>query len=137
MKRAKVWLILGILLLVGHNSFGQLGILKGIKFGSNWSTFSGDSLDGIGYLQSFIGGLNFEFLLADQWSIQMDILYSPQGISSPDSGDLRITYISVPIIVKKQFLPYGVHPFISAGIDFNYLLSAKRNGNSIKEKMNK
>ena len=75
MKRAKVWFILSILLLVGHYSFGQLGIRKGIKFGSNWSTFSGDSLDGIGYLQSFIGGANFEFLLADQLSIQMDVIY--------------------------------------------------------------
>jgi len=135
-KRAKVWFILSILLLVGHYSFGQLGIRKGIKFGSNWSTFTGDSLEGIGYLQSFIGGANFEFLLANQWSIQMDVLYSPQGISSQDSGDLRITYISIPIVVKKQFLPYGVHPFICAGIEFNYLLSAKRNGNSVKGKIN-
>jgi hypothetical protein len=135
MKRTRLCIVLFLLLITGNLVFGQLGIRKGLKIGSNWSTFSGDSSGGISLLQSYIGGVNLEFLIDNQWAIQLEILYSPEGIASKDSGDLILNYLAIPILMKKQFLPYEVHLFFSAGIEFNYLLSAKRNGNSVKEKM--
>ena len=136
MKKLAISIVLTFVILFNGLAFGQLSILKGIKIAGNWSTFHGDSLEGIQTLQSYAGGLNFEFILPEQWFLHVDILYSPQGIASQENGDLECNYIAIPIFIKKQFFPHDVHPFLSAGIEFSYLVSSKRNGENVKSQMN-
>jgi hypothetical protein len=124
------------LLLTVPSAFSQLGTRVGLKVGYNWSQLAGDNLDDVEALKSFTGGfgLEMDMLLI---SLQVDLMYSPRGAILADGGEVKVTYISMPVVVKKKFFPVGIHPYILGGLEFAYLLSAKHDGNNIKDHIRK
>lgn len=116
--------------LVSNVAFGQLGIRKGIKVGYNLATLSGDDLE---TRKAIAGGGSLEFNLLGLLAFQVDVLYSPRGASIQNGVETKLNYISIPIVLKQKFFPVGIHPYILGGPEFNYLISAKRDGTDIKD----
>lgn len=138
MKRRDICIMTVIitLLLTVPSVFSQLGTRVGIKVGYNWSQLAGDNLDDVEALKSFTGGFGIEIDML-LLSLQMDIMYTPRGAILADGGEIKVTYISMPLVVKKKFFPVGIHPYISGGLEFAYLISAKQDGNNIKDQIRK
>jgi hypothetical protein len=137
MKSRRIGLLLLIIcFLLWHAAYGQFGINTGFKGGFNWSVVRGDAVSDVESVKRFTGGVSLEldaFLLA----IEIDLMYSPRGAQIPDVGEIRLDYLSIPIVVKKRFFPVGIHPFLVAGLEFGYLISAEQNDNSIKSQLRK
>lgn len=102
----KVFLLAAII-VTAQAGFSQ-GLLKrfhfGLKGGANYSNFTDASFDTEG-LPGYHGGLIVNFQLTNSWSIQQEFLYSTQGAKiksgfSFDDQDLKLSYFSVPILVK-------------------------------------
>ena len=122
--------ILLSILIAGSSAFGQFGFRKGIKVGYNWATLSGD--DYAESRKALVGGIAVEFNLLPLFSFELDVLYSPRGASS-DGIETKMNYISVPMVLKKKFIPVGIHPYILGGPEFNFLISAKAGEEDVKD----
>src|SRR5699024_733187 len=105
----------------------------GIKGGVNFSTLSGDNLGDIKSLTGFhIGGL-VEIPLAEQFSIQPEVLYTAQGSKYSEKGQelgvsysydfkQKLDYIQVPVMAKYYVID-GLS--IEAGPQIAFLASSK------------
>lgn len=122
-----------IALFMTQTASAQLGLRAGIKGGYNSSTLAGDDADGADRLQGITGGLSLEMNLL-VLALQADAMYSPRGASF-DGKDTRITYFSLPVVAKIKFFPLLVHPYLLAGPEFNFVMSAKADGNDIKDEL--
>jgi hypothetical protein len=137
MKRSAILffiLLLSFIVMVNTAS-GQLGFRTGIKLGYNYATMTGDNLPDVDSRSALAGGIGLEFNFLSLLSLQVDVLYSPRGASLPNDGEMKLNYISVPMVLKKKFFPVGLHPYLLGGPEFNFLLSAKENGNDIKDQV--
>ena len=138
MKRTDICIMIVIitLLLNVPSAFSQLGTRFGIKVGYNWSQLAGDNLGDVETLKSFTGGFGLEIDIL-MVSLQMDLMYTPRGAILADGSEIKMTYISIPVVLKKKLFPVGIHPYISGGLEFAYLISAKQDGNNIKDQIRK
>ena len=123
--------ILLSILIAGSTAFGQLGFRKGIKVGYNWASISGDVED-TESRKAITGGIAVEFNLLTLFSFELDVLYSPRGASFQGT-ETKLNYISVPMVLKKKFIPVGIHPYILGGPEFNFLISAKADDEDVKD----
>ncbi|MDT0650605.1 porin family protein [Autumnicola edwardsiae] len=103
----------------------------GIKGGVNFSSFTGDGIQGLEDPDSRTGfnlGLLAEIPLADKFSIQPEVLYSAQGFDLSDDEqdnvfdiddnvEYQLDYISVPVLAKI-YLVEGLN--VQAGPSFNF-----------------
>jgi len=129
-------LVVVILIMISTTASAQLGIRKGIKLGYSSATLTGDGVTvSVDPLKSVTGGVCLEFNMLI-FSFEGDILYSKRGADFGLAGKEEITYISIPLLLKKKFLPMLVHPYIMGGPEFNYLISADKNGQDIKDDLN-
>lgn len=110
----------------------QFGPKSVFKIGYNWSVLSGESVSDVEAWKAVTGGFGLELDLMIV-SLQIDLMYSPRGGEIPDLGKVRLHYLSVPIVVKKKFFPVGIHPYIVGGLEFSYLISAKQDGENIRD----
>jgi len=124
-----------IMLIITGSSFAQLGFRVGPKAGYNWATVADTSLSGQSARKAIGFGLALEFNFFSLFSIEADAVYSPRGATLENDGSLRLNYISVPIVLKKKFLPALIHPYILAGSEINFLMNAEENGNDIKDEL--
>lgn len=104
----------------------------GIKGGANVSIFGNNVKSKIG----FQGGGFAKIELSDKFFLQPELLYMQQGlerdnfslpipgVTSLVSGNLKITYLNVPLLIK--YYPYE-KLFLEAGPQIGLLLSAKGN----------
>ncbi|MBN2415888.1 PorT family protein [bacterium] len=130
-KHTAMILCLGLFVLfLTRTASAQLGVRAGIKGGYNSSIVAGDDVNGAERLQGITGGLSLEMNLLII-ALQADAMYSPRG-ASVNGEDLRLTYFSLPVVAKIKFFPLLVHPYLLGGPEFNFLLSAKADGNDIK-----
>jgi hypothetical protein len=114
---------------LGQGSFG-----KGIKVGQNLAMLSGSDMPSdTEYRTAITGGIAIEINILTFLHIEMDLLYSPRGLKIINGEEWRLNYLSLPVVIKKKFFPLGIHPYLLAGLEFNYLLSAKRGGENIKD----
>lgn len=120
-----------LLFTLSHAAFGQFGIRTGLKAGYNSSSMTGDVPNDAERLHSISGGLGMELNLM-VIAVQADLLYSPKGYVV-DGNDIRLNYLSLPVVAKIKFFPVIIHPYILGGIEYNHLLSAKADGNDIKD----
>ena len=134
MKRLVIICIVIILFIFSFQSaaFSQLGFRKGIKVGYNLATLSGD--EDVDSRKAFAAGLGIEFNFLSLLSFQVDAIYSPRGASS-DGTELKLTYLSIPMVLKKKFFPMGMHPYIMGGPEFSFLLSAKSGDADVKDSL--
>lgn len=102
--------------------YGQ-GVRLGLKGGVASSTVYGDEIeDGEAEsLTRFAGGVFMEFGVAPLLSIQPELLLSLKGASTidksggDDSGDVRLSYIEVPVLAKITLGGAPLRPSIFAG----------------------
>ncbi|MBL4905097.1 MAG: PorT family protein [Flavobacteriaceae bacterium] len=91
----------------------------GIKTGFNIASINGKDAANIDAKSDLFIGATLEVVLTDKFSIQPEIIYSPQGAKMGDEYTLDLNYISMPIMVKY----YLVEGFsIEAGPQFSFLL---------------
>ena len=134
-NKVVVIFVVVFVLILSSVSFAQLGIRKGFKVGYSSATLTGDNVGNVDPLKKMTGGICLEFNLL-VLSFEGDILYSVRGADLGQGGKEEITYISVPLMLKKKFLPMLVHPYMMGGLEFNYLLSANADGTDIKSSLN-
>lgn len=124
--------LLLIMLITVSTAYSQIGFRKGIKVGSNWANISNVDVDDVESLNALTFGLSLELKVLNLLAVQGDILYSPRGVTVAGE-DTKLNYVSIPIVLKKSFFPVGVHPYLLAGPEFSFLISAKSGGEDIKE----
>ncbi|HEX8016227.1 MAG TPA: porin family protein [Flavobacterium sp.] len=101
-------LFLLCIVLVTTSSFSQSFFDRlhfGLKAGGNYSDFYNADFDTEG-LPGFHAGAIIAFDINKNWSVQEEFLYSTQGAKLKsefsDDKDLKLSYISVPIVVKYK-----------------------------------
>ena len=100
----------------------------GVKGGLNLSNLTNS--DGSKSQVAFnIGGFA-EIKLNEKFAIQPELLYSGQGAKYQDVGNFSMNYINVPVMAK-YFITEVFD--IEAGPQVGFLMSAKADGNDVKE----
>lgn len=107
----------------------------GIKGGLNISTVVGGDVDDTKSLIGFhVGGLA-EIHVVEKFFIQPELLYSAQGtkVDGPlgTDADLKLNYLNIPVLAKYYFVENKFS--VEAGPQLGILLSAKADGNDIKD----
>ena len=129
-----IWLLIFVLLMSVSTAQAQIGFRKGIKVGSNWATISNVDLDEVESLNALTFGFSLELKVLNLLAVQGDLLYSPKGVTVAGE-DTKLNYFSIPVVLKKSFFPVGIHPYLLAGPEFSFLLSAKAAGENIKKQV--
>ncbi len=129
-------LTMSIVLTFG-TAFGQLGIRKGIKGGYNWAKITGDPSGSTHSIKALTGGVSLEFNVLNLLSLETDILYSPRGAVAGDGTEIKLKYLSIPVVLKRKLFPIGIHPYLLIGPEVNFLLSASSGGVDIKNLLNR
>lgn len=127
-------LAIGCLLMLSTAAMGQGRLGKGIKVGQNFATLSGADLPSdTEYRTALTGGVAIEINILVGLHVEMDLLYSPRGLKIINGEEWRLNYLSLPVVLKKKFIPLGIHPYLLAGLEFQYLLSAKHGEENIRD----
>ena len=120
----KKWTILIIICWLSHITFSQT--IFGIKAGAQNVYWQGNDVIApyhtyTGYFAGATANFNIHSHL---WAAQAELLYSAEGIKL-DKGDIKITNISVPLVIQ-----YGPPPSLywEGGIQPNFMVSAKQSG---------
>ena len=134
----KIGLIIVALNLASIGAFAQspsFGIKAGlnlakysIKVSANGMSGSADSNN----LTGFMGGFYATFKASEMFSIQPELLYSGQGGSS-SSGDLKLGYINVPLMLRYNATP---NFSLQAGPQLGFLISATGGGTDVRDQFN-
>ncbi len=127
-----IWILVLLLIVSVSTAHAQIGLRKGIKVGSNWANLSNVNVKDSESLQALTFGFGLELRILNLLAVQADLLYSPKGVTVA-GDDTKLKYFSVPVVLKKFFFPVGIHPYIFGGPEFSFLLSAKADGEDIKE----
>lgn len=107
-----------------HNNFG-------VKAGLNVASLSNsDSSTLIGF---HFGGLAEFMVITEKLSLQPEVLFSTQGAKSDADEDLKLNYITVPVMFKYYFLEYFS---VEAGPRVGFLISAKEGNSDVKDSYN-
>lgn len=113
--------LLAILLIAGSTSMNAQGIKFGVKAGANFSNFSGSDADGFNGLTSFhVGGLA-EIKLLPNFSVQPELLYSSQGAKQDGFDDVKLDYVTVPVLAKFYLITDKLS--LEAGPQFSFLVN--------------
>jgi len=120
---------------VSASAYPFIGIRKNVRVGMHWAKLNGDFPLGQEALKPTVFGGGLEIGLLGTLAVEGDLLYATKGThysSGPESGDMTLRYLSIPVVVKYKFFPVLLHPYVFGGMAFNTLLSAKDNGVDIK-----
>jgi hypothetical protein len=104
----------------------------GVKAGANFSTFTGDAVNGAKTLVGFNGGVYAKLPIAHSLSVQPELVYSGQGAKGDEVGTSfseHANYFNIPVLLKYQnFTGF----FLETGPQLGFLMSAnvKVGGNS-------
>lgn len=101
--------------------------------GANFATLNGDDIsDGTGTRVGFVGGLVVAIPVGDGGvAIEPGVLYSMQGASYDNefyTGDYKVDYVKVPIIVKWSANPGGKGVYIMVGPSIGFNVSCSDAG---------
>ena len=139
MRRYLLFFIAIYTLAVTAASFAQLGIRKGIKAGYISASVKDKSTEvDIKSNKNLSYGVSLEASLLNLLHVQADVLYAPKGgryENKSEHMDLDMKYLSIPIVLKKKFLPLTTHPYVLAGLEYDILLSAKLDKEDIKDEL--
>lgn len=102
----------------------------GVKGGVNLSNVSGDVDQNKMKIGFMVGGFA-NYAINDQLAIQPELMFAQAGCKYDVDGDpkLELNYIVLPVMVKYSFGAIN----LQAGPQFGYLLSAKEDGDDVKE----
>ena len=106
----------------------------GVKGGLNISTVVGGDVDHVKSLVGFHVGGFAEIHVVQRFFIQPELLFSAQGTKvdgSLNDTDIKLNYLNIPVVAKYYIIDKKFN--VEAGPQLGVLLSAKVNGNNIKD----
>ena len=130
-------LFLGLGLVAGTFAFAQTTPQFGLKAGINVASISKDGYDDAKAKVGFAGGAFVNIPVAEQFSIQPEVMYSQMGskvtksvsrtflgntYEARSTAKLNLDYVTVPIMFQFRATPAF---YIEAGPEFGFLTSAK------------
>ncbi|TPG62266.1 porin family protein [Hymenobacter nivis] len=125
----KVILPLALLAGIVGTANAQTGIKYGVKGGFNGATFSGTDSKGSEYKAGFAAGVFANFGVADNFSIQPEVLYSQKGASvdnfqgvSGTTFKSTLGYLDVPIMLRVNAGDAGKGLFFELGPQGSFVL---------------
>ncbi|PTT26322.1 PorT family protein [Chryseobacterium sp. HMWF028] len=129
-------LILGLALVAGTFTFAQKTststassspVRFGLKAGLNISSISNSDLNS---KAGFYGGVFANIPVAQDFSVQPEVLYSGMGgkAKSNNDGKINMDYIAVPVMLQYNLIP---NLYVEAGPQFGFLVSAKAKSNGV------
>ena len=116
MKKAILLTMLTVLAAVSTNA---QSLKFGLKAGANFANLEGDGLNADN-LTSWHAGALLELGLFQNFALQPEVMYSSQG-AKVDDEDLKLDYISVPIVAKFYLITDRLS--IEAGPQFSFLIN--------------
>lgn len=127
-------IFLGLALVAGTFAFSQKTsasvassspVRFGLKAGLNISTISNSNANS---KAGFYGGVFANIPVAQDFSVQPEVLYSGQGAKAKSNSDIKLNtdYIAVPVMLQYNLIP---NLYVEAGPQFAFLISAKGKGN--------
>ncbi|SEH32787.1 porin family protein [Chryseobacterium culicis] len=126
-------LILGLALVAGTFTFAQKTstassspVRFGLKAGLNISNISNSDLNS---KAGFYGGVFANIPVAQDFSVQPEVLYSGMGAKFKANSDTKVNldYISIPFMLQYNALP---NLYLEAGPQFSFLVNSKFKNNS-------
>ncbi|RXM38892.1 PorT family protein [Chryseobacterium sp. CH21] len=129
-------LILGLALVAGTFTFAQKTststassspVRFGLKAGLNISNISNSDLNS---KAGFYGGVFANIPVAQDFSVQPEVLYSGLGGKAKGNSNAKINmdYIAVPVMLQYNLIP---NLYVEAGPQFGFLVSAKAKSNGV------
>ncbi|GAA6767202.1 porin family protein [Flavobacterium johnsoniae] len=107
----------------------------GVKGGLNISTVVGGDVDDTKALVGFHVGGFAEIHVVQRFFVQPELLYSAQGtkvdVPFGSDGDIKLNYLNIPVLAKYYIVDNKFS--VEAGPQLGILLSAKAEGNDIKD----
>jgi len=123
------FMLAGSCVMAQNRYFGIKGGLNIAHVTISFGGLSASSND----LTSFHAGFYGVLMTSEKFGFQPELMYSAQGGgSSGGSGDFKLNYLSVPILMRYTFTP-GVN--IQAGPQVGFLMSATVDGMDAKSAM--
>ncbi|GEN65913.1 MULTISPECIES: porin family protein [Chryseobacterium] len=128
-------ILLGLALVAGTFTFAQKTstntsasspVRFGLKAGLNVSSLSNG---GWNSKAGFYGGVFANIPVAQDFSVQPEVLYSGMGAKAKSNSDVKfnLDYIAVPVMFQYNALP---NLYLEAGPQFSFLVSSKLKDNS-------
>ena len=125
----KVILPLALFVGVVGTAHAQTGIKYGLKGGYNLATYSGTDSKGSEYKSGFTAGVYANFGIADNISVQPEVLFSQKGASIDNFQGLPTTrfkttleYIDVPVLFRLNTGEDGKGLFFELGPQASFLV---------------
>jgi hypothetical protein len=112
-------LVLAVFLVTAMSAEAQI-VKFGIKGGANFAKLDGDNIDSK-MITSFHAGIAAEIKALPILAIQPELLYSSQGAKVEGQDDIKLDYVSVPVLAKFYILPSILS--LDAGPQFSFLVS--------------
>jgi len=107
----------------------------GVKGGLNISTVVGGDVEDTKSLIGFHVGGFAEIHVVQRFFIQPELLFSTQGtkvdVPSGADSDIKLNYLNIPVLAKYYIIDKKFN--VEAGPQLGVLLSAKLDGNDIKD----
>lgn len=97
------------------------GVKFGVKAGANYANFSGADADGFNGLTSYHVGAILELNVFENFSVQPELLYSSQGAKSDGFDDVKLDYVTVPVLAKFYLVTDKLS--LEAGPQFSFLVN--------------
>lgn len=127
-------IFLGLALVAGTFTFAQKTssniasspVRFGLKAGLNVSSLSNSDTNS---KAGFYGGVFANIPVAQDFSVQPEVLYSGMGAKAKANSDVKLNmdYIAVPVMLQYNALP---NLYLEAGPQFSFLVSAKGKDNN-------
>ncbi len=114
-------LILAITLVFFSLATQAQGVRFGVKAGANYANFTGTDADGFDGLTSYHVGAILELNVLQNFSVQPEVLYSSQGAKSDGFDDVKLDYVTVPVLAKFYLITDKLS--LEAGPQFAFLVN--------------
>ena len=126
----KLILIASIIALGTTTAKAQESFQFGVKGGVNFANIAGDDSNDPNSRTAFYAGLVAEFPIAENFSIQPEVIYSAQGATIAtidqdnifdidDNTEYQLDYIQVPLLAKI-YLVDGLEFGTAAGLEYKF-----------------
>lgn len=118
MKKALI--LTATLLFLSIDSQAQ-SIKFGLKAGANYANFTGNEADGFDGLTSYHVGAVLELKVLENFAVQPELLYSSQGAKRDGFDDVKLDYVTVPVLAKFYLISDRLS--LEAGPQFSFLVN--------------
>lgn len=131
MHRRTIFVAVAVLAIAGaQRASAQAPLVPhptvGILAGVNLAKLSGSDVTDASNRTGFVGGLYLTLHIAGGFGIEPEALYTMQGSKFKDSDlQVKLNYISVPVLLRYDVKTPGVHPYLFAGPTFSFKASCK------------